>query len=183
MARLTDHNVVATFPDLDRAREVITALGRAGVEADDVSLLGRQVEDVESDPDTRLRDMEVTGDLAKQAAVAGGAGSVVGGIVGAVAFALPGLGPVIGTGIWAAVAGGAVAGGAVGGMVGAINATELGPEWEASYGDSLRAGRVLVAVHARDDEEARTAASVLEEEGAESVDHLDAEGKPLSDGD
>ncbi|HYX43545.1 MAG TPA: hypothetical protein VE760_00790, partial [Acidimicrobiales bacterium] len=154
-------------------------LGRAGVDADDVSVLGRQAAEVESDPDTRLRDLEVTADLGKKAAAAGGAGTIVGGIVGAVAFALPGLGPVVGSGIWAAVAGGAVAGGAVGGMVGAVAATELGPEWEASYGDALREGQVLVAVHARDDETAQAAAQLLEKEGAGQVDHLDAEGRPV----
>ena len=179
MARLTEHNVVATFSDLDAARDALEALNMAGLDADDISLLGRQAQDVESDADTRLRDLDTTGDLAKHAAVAGGAGTVAGGIVGAIAFALPGLGPVIGTGIWAAVAGGAVAGGAVGGMVGAINATELGPEWEVSYGDSLRSGRVLLAVHARDDDDAQKAAEVLQEKGAEQVDHLDEEGKPL----
>jgi outer membrane lipoprotein SlyB len=179
MARLTDHNVVATFPDLDAAREAMLALGRSGVDADNMSMLGRDVRDVESDPDTRMRDLEVTGDLAKKAAVAGSAGTVLGGIVGAAAFALPGLGPVIGSGIWAAVAGGAVAGGAVGGMVGAVAAAELGPEWEVSYGDPLREGRVLVAVHAQNDEEAAEAAKVLEKEGAETVDHLDADGRPL----
>ncbi|MFN2503867.1 MAG: hypothetical protein ABR540_06505 [Acidimicrobiales bacterium] len=179
MARLSDHNVVATFPDLDTAREALTALNRSGIDADDVSLLGRQAQDVESDADTRLRDLDSTADLAKQAAAAGGAGSVVGGIVGAAAFAIPGLGPVIGAGVWAAVAGGAIAGSAVGGMVGAINATELGPEWEVSYGEPLRRGHVLVAVHARDDEQAKSAAEVLEKEGADRVDHLDAEGKPL----
>jgi hypothetical protein len=178
MARLTDHNVVGTFPDLDTAREVLNALNRAGIDADDVSMLGRQVNEVESDADTRLRDMESTADLGKKAAVAGSAGSVVGGIVGAAAFAIPGLGPVIGTGIWAAVAGGAIAGGAVGGMVGAITGTELGPEWETTYGEPLREGHVLVAVHARDEDQARAASEVLEKEGAARVDHIDDQGKP-----
>ncbi len=179
MARLTDHNVVATFPDLDAAREAMLALGRSGLDADNMSMLGRDVRDVESDADTRFRDLEVTGELAKKAAIAGGAGTVLGGIVGAVTFALPGLGPVIGSGIWAAVAGGAVAGGAIGGMVGTVASAELGPEWEVSYGEPLREGHVLVAVHAGDDEEAAEAAKILEKEGAERVDHLDAEGKPL----
>jgi hypothetical protein len=179
MAQLTDHNVVATFPDLDAAREAMLALGRSGLDADNMSMLGRDVRDVESDADTRFRDLEVTGELAKKAAIAGGAGTVLGGIVGAVTFALPGLGPVIGSGIWAAVAGGAVAGGAIGGMVGTVASAELGPEWEVSYGEPLREGNVLVAVHARDDEEAAEAAKILEKEGAERVDHLDAEGKPL----
>jgi hypothetical protein len=64
-------------------------------------------------------------------------------------------------------------------MVGAIEATELGPEWETSYGEPLRAGRVLVAVHARDDKEAAQAAGILEKEGADRVDHLDQQGRPL----
>ena len=182
MARLTDHNVVATFPDMDTAREAMLALGRSGLDADNMSMLGRDVRDVESDADTRLRDMEVTGDLAKKAAVAGGAGTVLGGIVGAAAFVLPGLGPVVGSGIWAAIAGSAIAGGAVGGMVGTVAAAELGPEWEVSYGEPLREGRVLVAVHAQNGEEASEAARILEKEGAQQVDHLDAEGKPLEQG-
>jgi hypothetical protein len=179
MARLTDHNVVGTFPDLTKAREVIEALNQAGVDADDISVLGKQVEAVSSDPDTRLRDLDSTAELGKRAATTGAAGSVIGGIAGAVAFAIPGLGPVIGAGIWGALAGGAIAGGVVGGMMGAIDATELGPEWEMSYGEPLREGRVLVAVHARDDKEANRAAEILEAQGADRVDHLDESGRPL----
>jgi outer membrane lipoprotein SlyB len=179
MAKLTDHNVVGTFPDLDAARNAIQELNDAGIDADDISMLGKQVEDVSSDPDTRLRDMETTADLAQKAAKTATIGSVVGGIAGAAAFLIPGLGPVIGAGIWAAAGGGAIAGGVVGGMMGAIEATELGPEWEVSYGDPLREGKVLVAVHARDDQQAQKAADVLGKEGAGRVDHLDVNGKPL----
>lgn len=182
MARLSAHNVVGTFPDLDKAREVIEELNDAGVDADDISMLGKQVEDVSSDPDTRLRDMEATGDLGKHAAAGAGAGALIGGIAGALAWIIPGVGPVLGSGIWAATGGGAIAGTVVGGMVGAIEGTELGPEWEVTYGDPLRQGQVLVAVHARDDEEAATAEKVLREQGAERVDHLDQEGKPLGGG-
>ncbi len=180
MARLTDHNVVGTFPDLDKARDVIKELNDAGVDGDDISILGRQVEAVTSDPDTRLRDLESTADLGKKAATGGAAGSAIGaGLAGAVALVIPGVGPVLAGGIWAALAGGAIAGGVVGGMVGAIEGTELGPEWEVTYGEPLRAGRVLVAVHARDDKEAQRAADILEQEGADRVDHLDEQGKPL----
>jgi hypothetical protein len=182
MARLTDHNVVGTFPDLDKAREVIEELNQAGVDSDDISMLGKQVEAVTSDPDTRLRDMESTADLGEKAARGGAAGSAIGaGVAGAVSLIIPGVGPVLAGGIWAALAGGAIAGGVVGGMVGAIEGTELGPEWEATYGDPLREGRVLVAVHARDDELAQRATEVLEKEGADRVDHLDSEGRPLED--
>ena len=179
MARLTDHNVVGTFPDLDTAREVIDSLNQAGVDAGDISLLGRQVEAVTSDPDTRLRDLESTAELGKKAARGGGTGALLGGLATAVAtFVIPGVGPVVGAGIWGAVAGGAIAGGVVGGMVGAIDATELGPEWEVTYGAPLQEGKVLVAVHARDEEMAEEAATLFEKHGAGSVDHLDAEGGP-----
>ncbi|HEV3363478.1 MAG TPA: hypothetical protein VG795_04945 [Acidimicrobiia bacterium] len=179
MARLTEHNVAGTFSDLDKAREVMKALNEVGIDADDISMLGKQVEDVTSDPDTRLRDMESTADLAQKAAKTATIGSVIGGIAGAAAFVIPGIGPVLGAGIWAAAGGGAIAGGVVGGMVGAIDATELGPEWEVTYGNPLREGKVLVAVHAQDAEEAQRAAEVLEKEGADRVDHLDENGKPL----
>jgi hypothetical protein len=184
MAHLTDHNVVGTFSDLARARDVIKELSEAGIDADDISVLGRQVEEVSSDPDTRLRDLDSTADLGKKAAAGGVTGSAIGaGLAGAVALLMPGVGPVIAGGIWAALAGGAAAGGVVGGMVGAIGATELGPEWEMSYGEPLRAGKVLVAVHARDDAEAQRAAEILEKEGADDVDHLDHAGRPLKAGD
>ena len=178
MARLTDHNVVATFADLDKAREVMEELGDEGIDGDDISLLGKQVEDVISDPDTRLRDMEATADLGKRAVTTGGIGAVVGGIAGAAAFVIPGVGPVVGAGIWGALAGGAIAGGVVGGMIGTIDAVELGPEWEVTYGEPLQQGRVIVAVHARDDEEAEKAEKVFREQGADRVDHLGEEGKP-----
>ena len=179
MARLTSHNVIGTFPDLDKAREVIEELNDSGIDADDISMLGKQVEDVSSDPDTRLRDMESTGDLGKHAAAGMGTGALIGGVAGALAWIIPGVGPVLGSGIWAATGGGAIAGTVVGGMVGAIESTELGPEWEVTYGDPLREGRVLVAVHARDDDEATKAAEVLQKVGADRIDHLNEEGKPL----
>jgi hypothetical protein len=40
---------------------------------------------------------------------------------------------------------------------------------------------VLLAVHARDDDEAKSAVEVLEKEGADRIDHIDANGKPLAD--
>jgi outer membrane lipoprotein SlyB len=179
MARLSDNNVVGTFADLAASRAALKALGETGIDADDVSLIGKQVEEVTSNPDTRLRDLDSTADLGKKSAAGATAGSVIGGIAGAAAFVIPGVGPVIGLGIFAAAAGGAIAGSVVGGMIGAIEATELGPEWEVTYGHPLREGKVLVAVHARDDEEAASAEKVLREHGAERISHLDADGKPL----
>jgi len=176
---LTANNVVATFGDLEKAREALLALGRAGIEADKVSMVGRDVEEVASDPDTRLRDLDVTGEVGKKAIAGGTAGSVIGGLAGAAAFVIPGVGPAVGTGIWAAVAAGAAAGGAVGGMVGGVASIDLNEEWELTFQDALRGGKVLVAVHADDAEQAAQARRLLEEHGPEQVKDLDAEGLPV----
>src|SRR5262245_15640290 len=111
MASLTDHNVVGTFASLNDARDALTDRNRAGRDADDLSPLGKAAEVVPSAPDTRLRDLESTADLAKNAAQKGALGSALGGLAGAAAFLVPGVGPVIGAGVWAAAAGGAIAGG------------------------------------------------------------------------
>lgn len=181
MARLTEHNVVATLPNLEDARDVLSDLNQAGIDADDISLLGKHAQEVAHDPDTRLRDSEAVSEVGQKAAGTAGAGAVLGGVVGAAAFLIPGVGPVVGAGIWGAVAGGAIAGGVVGGMAGAITAIELGPEWEATYGDSLREGRVLVAVHARDEQEAAKAEKVFDKAKVH-VEHVNESGQPVSTG-
>ncbi|HJV08974.1 MAG TPA: hypothetical protein VJ653_04810, partial [Acidimicrobiales bacterium] len=77
MAQITGQNIVATFADLDKANDVALELSQAGIEANDVSILGREQEQAASDPDTRLRDMEATGEIAKRAGAAGGAGAAL----------------------------------------------------------------------------------------------------------
>ncbi len=181
MTRPSDHNVVATFATPEQAREALEALGRAGIEGDKVSLVGRDAQEVASDPDTRLRDMEMPAEVAKQATKGGVVGTVLGALAGAAAFAIPGIGPGIGTGIFAAMAAGGIGGGAVGGIVGGIANLDLSENWELTFGDSIRGGKVLVAVHAGSDEEARQAAEVLEKEQAEKVQQVDAEGHLSSD--
>ncbi len=177
MTRPSDYNVVATFASPERAREALEGLGRAGVDADQVSLVGPNVEAVASDPDTRLRDLEVTAEVGKQAAKGGVVGSVLGALAGAAAFAIPGIGPGIGTGIFAAMAAGGIGGGAVGGMVGGIGSMELSENWELTFQEALRGGKVVVVVHADSDDEARRAAEVLEKEQPERIERMDAEGQ------
>src|SRR5437016_7765152 len=104
MARdqLSQFNVVATYPDMDTARKALKALERAGVDGDDISLLGRQADVVAAEEDTRERDAHLTGDVTKKVAEGGAIGTVAGAVVGTVAFLIPGVGPGIGAGIWAA---------------------------------------------------------------------------------
>ncbi|MEA2825611.1 MAG: hypothetical protein QOG43_50 [Actinomycetota bacterium] len=176
MSRPSDHNVVATFATPEQARDALEGLSRAGIEGDRVSLVGRDAEEVASDPDTRLRDLELPAEVVKQAAKGGVVGTVLGALAGAAAFVIPGVGPGIGTGIFAAMFAGGIGGGAVGGMVGGIGSMDLSENWELTFGDAIRGGKVLVAVHARSDEEAREAVEVLEKEQPEKLERVDVDG-------
>ena len=182
MSRPSEHNVVATFASPEQARDALEDLSRAGFEADKVSLVGRDAEEVASDPDTRLRDLEVTAEVGKKAIAGGTVGTVLGALAGAAAFVIPGIGPGIGTGIFAAMAAGGIGGGAVGGMVGGIGSMDLSEGWELTFQDALRGGKVLVAVHAGSDDEAREAADVLAKEQPEKVQRVDADGNVTGDG-
>lgn len=183
MTRPTGHNVVATFDSMSKARQAMEDLGEAGIEANDVSLVGAEVEEAAADPDTRVRDMELTAEVGKKAILSGAAGSALGALAGAAAFAIPGIGPAIGTGIWAAAAAGAMAGGAVGGMVGGVASLDLSENWELTFQDAIRGGKALVAVHAHDDSQAKKAEEVLGGANPEKIEHLDGDGKALSTSD
>lgn len=182
MKHLAEYNVVATFPDMEAARKAIDALARAGIEAEDLSVLGQAVEEARSDPDTRLRDLDATADVAKKAGAGAAAGGALGALAGAAAFVIPGVGPVIGMGLLAAAAGGTVAGASVGGMVGGVAGLSLEDDWDLTFQESLREGRVLVAVHATDRSDVEKAAEVLQDEKADKLEWIDSDGQPLEDG-
>src|SRR3954451_19326497 len=162
MAReqLSQYNVVATFPDMAAARKAFDALEAAGVDGDDMSLLGRTADAAGAGTDTRERDAHLVGDVSEKAVKGGAIGSVAGAIAGTVAFVIPGVGPGIGVGIWAATLGGAVAGGAVGGVAGGVSAVDYSEDWELTY-DDVAQGNVLVATHADESAEADTQESIL----------------------
>ncbi len=142
-------------------------------------MLGREAEEAAVTRDTRERDFQATNDIAKKTVSGAAVGSAVGGaIAGAAAFLIPGVGPVVGVGIWAAVGGGALAGGTMGGMVGGISGLPLNEDWELTYAESVREGRVLVAVHTNEEDEAARAAETFEGAAAENVQLLDSEGRP-----
>jgi hypothetical protein len=180
MAQITGQNIVATFSDLDKANDVALSLSQAGIEANDISILGREQEQAASDPDTRLRDMEATGEVAKRAGAAGGAGAAIGAIAGAAAFVIPGIGPVIGSGIWAGLLAGGVAGGVIGGMVGGISGLSL-EEFDLKYQGVLRDGKAMVAVAVNDQASAEKARDLLKKESPEDIHMIDGSGERIGD--
>ncbi len=179
--RFARYNVVATFPDMEHARKALLALEQHGVEADNISLLGRAAEQVESDLNPRERDTGVAKEIAKGAglgtAIGTGAGGVVGFIGGLLAWGIPGIGPVVGTAIWAATVGGAGVGAAIGGLVGGTAVIGQSEAWEKSFEESVRTGRVLVGVHADSREDIDKATGVLRDAHPLRVDHVDPQGR------
>ncbi len=180
MAReeLSKFNVVATYADMETARKAIDALERAGVDGEDISLLGRHADAAAAELETRQRDAHLVGDVAEKATKGGAVGSVVGAIAGAVAFVIPGVGPALGVGIWAGALGGAIAGGAVGGVAGGVGAIDQSEAWELTY-DDVAEGKVLVATHAETDEDAETHKRLLEGVGPEKLEVFDERGKRI----
>ena len=180
MAReqLSPINVVATYPDMGAARKAFSALEAAGIDGDDMSLLGRNAEEAAGETDTRDRDAHLVGDVTGKAAKGGVIGGVAGAIAGTVAFAIPGVGPAIGVGIWAGTLGGAIAGGAVGGVAGGVASIDYSEDWELTY-DDVSEGKVLVATHADDDAEATKQEDVLRAHSPLKVERFDEKGKRL----
>lgn len=175
--------MIATYPNLESARDAITALERAGVEASTISLLGREAElaHASSGEDTMAADAGVSKDVTKVAvggAAAGGvAGGVLGFLAGAAAFAIPGIGPVLGTGVWIATAAGATAGSILGGYFAGLSTIPQSEEWEATYQESIRNGNVLVGVQSADNEKFDTVVDTMRKHDALAVDRYDASGR------
>ena len=180
MAReeLAPYNMVATYPDMEVARKVLDALERAGVDGEDISLLGPHAEEAAAQTETRERDAHLVGDVTGKAMKGGAVGGVAGAIAGTAAFVIPGVGPAIGVGIWAATLGGAVAGGAVGGFAGGVAAMDQSEDWELTY-DDVAEGKVLVATHADTSAEADKQEDVLQAHAPLKVERFDERGKRI----
>jgi hypothetical protein len=171
---------VATFAEPEQARKAMEALGRAGIEADEMSVRGRAVAEAGADSDTRQRDVATTGALASRAGSGGVIGAVVGALVAVGACLAFGLSPGS-AGFWIAAVGGLIAGGAVGGMIGGIRKLPLAQEWELTYDEDASAdGGVRVTVQAADEEQLERARKVLASERPERLEQVDASGRSVS---
>ena len=160
------YNIVAIYPDLEKARAAVAALKGSGVDAANISLLSRRVEEV--------------GTVGRRTTVAGAAaGATAGFLAGALIFALPGIGSAIGTGIWVGALGGAAVGGIVGGLVQSRSTTHMVDELKSTYREALQADRALVGVHSDIEAELEQAIEVFELIEPLSLSQFDNEGRPL----
>lgn len=147
------YDLIAAFVDIGAARQAIQALQAEGIEGRDISLLGREGPEVQSDDATTDDRTEFR--AAIEGTVGGGiGGGVLGGLagflIGLAATAVPGLGPVVTAGVWAAAALGALAGADAGALVGVITGGELSSERAEAYATHLSKGHVLLGVRADD---------------------------------
>jgi len=175
-------NVTAVYPDMQAARRGVEALEEQGVDADDISLLGRPAADAEAPYDTAEHDAAVL-EMTKKTALGGisaggGLGALGGFLAGIAVFGIPGAGPVVGGGILALVAGGAVAGAGTGLTVASLAKIKQSQEWEATF-THVTEGAVIVAAHTDEEASYHKAASALEGSGATELRRFDAEGQPL----
>ncbi len=151
----------------EEAEIIVNRLKTLGFSNTDISVL---FPDVGS---TRDFSEEQTTKAPEGAATGGTTGFVVGGVLGWLAgigsLAIPGVGPFIAAGPIMAALSGAAVGAAVGGIAGALIGMGI-PEFEAKrYESKLRAGNVLVSIHADDDTKANQARDILLDAAASDV--------------
>lgn len=158
---LSDNDVVGAYSSLEAAREGMDRLGKAGIDADRITLLGAKAEEAATDPDTRQRDERVTGAAGKRATSGSLVGAAAAVILALGVFALIGSG---GKAVWAGVLVAGVAGALLGGFIRAVALTDQTDDWEVTF-DPDNEGEVLVAVKAHTAEEAEEAIDLLAEAG------------------
>lgn len=188
MARhgLAWHNVVAELKDLDEGRGGVTALGRAGFEADDISVLGPGREKAAQELDTWDRERRLVGDVAEEgrdrrcdrhdhrrcARVARWRP----GVRAPGRRARPGFGDLGDDAPRSARRWG------VGGMLGGFHSMDVHEDWELTY-ESVRDGKVLLALHADRKEDAEHASQVLHDAGSVRLLRFYQQGRAEDDED
>src|ERR1041385_8307862 len=157
-------SVFGIYPHQTSVENGVDALKAAGFSNNDISVLFPQKEgtkDFAHEKSTKAPEGATTG---------AGTGALLGGglgwLAGIGALAIPGVGPFIAAGpIMAALAGAAV-GAATGGLTGSLVGLGI-PEYEAKqYDGKIRAGNMLISVHAESGDEVTKAKDIFKREEA-----------------
>ncbi len=172
------HRAVGVFPHHRDAEAAITELRDAGINMDNVSVVGKHGNGESRLNTGNVADRTQTDEGAKTGAASGAALGGLGGLlVGLGALAIPGIGPVIaggalGTALATAAAGGAI-GAAAGGVTGALVGLGIPDERARYYNDRVNHGDYLVMVDGTEDE-IRRAEPILRRHGIQDWDIFDA---------
>src|SRR2546421_2990329 len=132
--------------DQDQACQIVDRLRTSGFTGNDISVLLPDkggTRDFAHEQRTKAPEGATTGGV-----TGGVVGGALGWLAGIGALAIPGFGPFIAAGPIMAALSGAAAGATIGGITGALVGLGI-PELEAKlYEGKLKAGNVLIAVHA-----------------------------------
>ncbi len=160
-------SVYCIASSLSQAESIVDRLKAEGFSNNDISALfpdKDSTRDFAHEKNTKSPEGAITGSIA-----GGVIGGALGWLTGIGALAIPGLGPFIAAGpIMAALSGAAVvatAGGVAGALIG------LGiPEYEAKrYEGKLKAGNILISVHAETSDEISRAKEIFEQANAQDI--------------
>lgn len=155
--------VTGLYDNYSDAKTAVNALEDAGISSSDISIIGRDGEEHDSN-------------AGEGAAAGAGVGAVVGGTGGLLAglgmLAIPGVGPVVAAGWLAATAAGAVAGaaagGAAGGIIGSLITSGVDEDDAHVYAEGVRRGSTLVSARV-EDEHVDAARAILSDDSAVDV--------------
>jgi hypothetical protein len=162
--------ITRLFDNYSDAARAVSELERAGIPADDVSIVANNSEGWYRDggPDVRRdadggriidRDHDGVDDRTEGAGAGAGIGATVGGVAGLLAglglLAIPGIGPVVAAGWLASTAALAAAGGVTGGIIGALTQAGVSDEEAHAYAEGVRRGGTLVTARVPDGERSR----------------------------
>jgi hypothetical protein len=159
------------FDNYSDAARAVSELERAGIPADDISIVANNSEGWYRDDDSGAvrsdrdggriidRDHDGVDDRAEGAGAGAGIGATVGGVAGLLAglglLAIPGIGPVVAAGWLASTAALAAAGGVAGGIIGALTQAGVSEEEAHAYAEGVRRGGTLVTARVPDGERSR----------------------------
>jgi hypothetical protein len=160
-------SVICISTSREQAERIVGQLKAAGFSNNDISLLFPDTgttRDFAHEKNTKAPEGAATG-----AGAGGIAGGALGWLVGIGALAIPGVGPLIAAGPIVAALSGAAVGAAAGGIAGGLIGLGI-PELEAKrYEGKVKAGNILISVHADDSEEISRAKGIFSTANAEDI--------------
>jgi len=158
--------VVAIFRDRNNAESAARQIKEQGLRTEDISIVARQEGEGDKGTSATMKAGGPVNDNISDGVVSGGIlGGLAGLLIGAGSMVVPGLGIIAAAGPITGLLSGAATGGIVGGLV------DLGiPEKRGqAYEHDIKAGKILFSMKA-DDDKIDSIASILRNNGAESVD-------------
>jgi hypothetical protein len=150
-----------------QAEEIVDCLKDSGFSNNDVSVL---FPDRETTRDfAHVKNTKAPEGIATGAGTGGVVGGALGWLAGIGALAIPGVGPFIAAGPIMAALSGAAMGATVGGIAGGLIGLGI-PELEAKrYEGKIKAGNILLSVHAESSGEIKAAEQIFRDAGAQDI--------------